>query len=164
MAIRSWLHKETQELIKRCWLPQLEELRKNLVMEELVDNIQENTSHRWEVTKLATKVTMELIEQNLIYPTKFHTMIQVFMATLSKDTLNLKENIAMHTKSLEELAYLRISTLYDQLEMWTTYIWDKSPWKRQSRNSKLLLTAFYLSFSNHPQFCLFPPTCVIILD
>jgi hypothetical protein len=29
---------------------------------------------------------MDLIEQHLIQPTKVHTMIQAFMATLSKDT------------------------------------------------------------------------------
>jgi hypothetical protein len=54
---------------------------------------------------------MDLIEQHLIQPTKVHTMIQAFMATLSKDMQTLDDNIAMHTTSLEELAYHRISTL-----------------------------------------------------
>lgn len=82
-------------------------------MEELVDKIQDNISHRQEVTQSPTKVMMHLIEQHLIQPTKFHTMIQEFMATLSKDTLTLKYNTTMHTTSLEELSYRQISTLYD---------------------------------------------------
>jgi hypothetical protein len=44
------LAKAVQELIKICQLPQLEELGKNLTMEELVDKIQDNTNHRQEVT------------------------------------------------------------------------------------------------------------------
>jgi hypothetical protein len=107
--------------------PQLEELGKNLIMEELVDKIQDNTSHRWEVTESTTKVTMDLIEQHLIQPTKVHTMVQAFMATLSKDMQTLDDNIAMHTTTLEEMAYHRLISLYDQLEIWTIYLRDKSP-------------------------------------
>jgi hypothetical protein len=117
----------TQELIKRCQLPQLEELGKNLIMEELVDKIQDNTSQDEKSPKSTTTVMMDLIEQHLIQPTKVHTMIKAFMATLSKDMQTLKDNMTMHATSLEELAYRWISTLYDQLEMWKTYIRDKSP-------------------------------------
>jgi hypothetical protein len=86
-----------------------------------------NTSHRKEVIELATKVTMDLIEQHLIQPTKFHTMIQEFMATFSKDMQTLKDNMTMHTTALEELAYHRVMSLYDQLEIWKTYVRDKRP-------------------------------------
>jgi hypothetical protein len=70
---------------------------------------------------------MDLIEQHLIQPTKVHTMIQAFMAMLSKDMQTLKDNTTMHTTTLEELAYRRVMSLYDQLEIWTTYIRDKRP-------------------------------------
>jgi hypothetical protein len=69
---------------------------------------------------------MDLIEQHLIQPTKVHTMIQVFMATLAKDMKTLNDNTTMHEASLEELAYHQIISLYDPLEIWTTYIWDKN--------------------------------------
>jgi hypothetical protein len=75
-------------------------------MEELVDKIQDNTSHRREVTESTTTVTMDLIEKHLIQPTKVHTMIQAFMAMLSKDIQTLKDNTTMHATSLEELAYV----------------------------------------------------------
>jgi hypothetical protein len=39
IVIYSCLHKSSQELIKICQLSQLEELGKNLVVEEIVDNI-----------------------------------------------------------------------------------------------------------------------------
>jgi hypothetical protein len=127
MVIFSRIHKEVQELIKICRLTQLEELGKNLVMEELVDNIQDNKSHKWKVTKSATIVTMNLIEQHLIQPKKVHTMVHEFMATLSKDMQTLYDNVAMHIYTIEEFAYHRLISLYDQLKIWTTYLRDKSP-------------------------------------
>jgi hypothetical protein len=48
------------------------------------------------------------------------------MATLVKDMQTLSDNTTMHKASLKELAYHWIVALYDQLEMWTTYIRDKS--------------------------------------
>jgi hypothetical protein len=74
-----------------------------------------------------TTVTMDLIEQHLIQPTKVHTMVQAFMATLSKYMQTLDDNVAMHTTTIEELAYHRLISLYDQLEIWVAYLWDKSP-------------------------------------
>ena len=46
LEICSSRHKVAQELLNLCRLAQLEELRKNIIMEELVDNVHDNTSHR----------------------------------------------------------------------------------------------------------------------
>jgi hypothetical protein len=40
MGIFSRTHKDDQELIRHGWLPMLDELGKNLVMEELVNAVQ----------------------------------------------------------------------------------------------------------------------------
>jgi hypothetical protein len=96
-------------------------------MEELVDKVQDSTNHRRKVTESATKVTIDLIEKHIIQPTRVHTMIQAFMATLSKDMQVIEDNIAMHVATLEELLYRRIISLYDQLEVWTVYLKDKNP-------------------------------------
>jgi hypothetical protein len=56
-----------------------------------------------EITESTTKVTMDLIEKHLIQPTKVHTMIQAFMATLEKDMQTLNDNTTMHEATLEEL-------------------------------------------------------------
>jgi hypothetical protein len=127
IEICSRIHKAAQELLKLCRLPQLEELGKNIIMEELVDKVQDNTSHRRGVTEVATTVTMDLIEQHLIQPTKVHTMVQAFMTTLSKDMQTLDDNMVMHTTTIEELAYHRLVSLHDQLEIWVAYLWDKNP-------------------------------------
>jgi hypothetical protein len=94
-------------------------------MEQLLEKIQQSTNHRQEVTEAATKVTIELMEQHLVQPTKVHTMIQAFMATLVKDMRTLNENTTSHEVALEELSYRRVISLYDQFEVWTTYIRDK---------------------------------------
>jgi hypothetical protein len=70
-------------------------------MEELFDKVKDNTSHRWEVNKITTIVKTNLIEQHLIQPTKVHTMVQAFMATLSKDMQTLDGNVAMHITTFE---------------------------------------------------------------
>jgi hypothetical protein len=74
-------------------------------VEELVDKVHDNTSRRREVTKTTTIVTTDLIEQYLIQPTKVHTMVHVFMATLSKDMQTLDDNVAMDMATIEEIAY-----------------------------------------------------------
>jgi hypothetical protein len=53
-------------------------------------------------------------------------MIQAFMVTLEKDTKTVNNNTVMHQDALEELEYHWIIALYNQLEIWTTYIWDKN--------------------------------------
>jgi hypothetical protein len=126
MVVCSKLHKVAQELIKGSRLPQLDELGKNMVMEELVDKVQDNTNHRRSVIEATTTITTDLIEKHLLQPIKLHTMIQAFMETLLKDMSTLEDNIAMHNATLEELAYRRIISLYDQLEVWTTYLKGKN--------------------------------------
>jgi len=44
------------------------------VTEDLVDKIQENISYKWEVTKSATTVTTDLIEQHLIDLLHLHSL------------------------------------------------------------------------------------------
>jgi hypothetical protein len=74
IPICSRIHKEINELLKLCRMPQLEELQKNLTMEELVDKVQDSTSHRRFVTEATTIVTKDLIEQHLIQLKNVHTM------------------------------------------------------------------------------------------
>jgi hypothetical protein len=96
-------------------------------MEKFLEKIQQSTSKRWEVTETTTKVMKELMEQHLVQPTKVHTMIQVFMATLTKDMRTLSDNTTTHEATLEELIYCRIVLLDDQYEVWETYVRDKRP-------------------------------------
>jgi hypothetical protein len=49
------------------------------------------------------------------------------MATLLKDMGTIEDNMAMNNTALEQLTYRRIRSLYDQLEIWTTYIRGKNP-------------------------------------
>jgi hypothetical protein len=53
-------------------------------------------------------------------------MVQAFMATLSKDMQTLDDNVVMHTTTIEELAYCRLVSLHDQLEIWVAYLGDKN--------------------------------------
>jgi hypothetical protein len=45
MTLFSKLDKAAHELIKGFWLPPLEELGQNLVMEKSVEKVQDNTNH-----------------------------------------------------------------------------------------------------------------------
>jgi hypothetical protein len=127
MEICSRIHKVVQELIKSSRLPRLDELGKNLVTEELVDKVHDNTNQRKAVVEATTTISTDLIDQHLLQPVKLHTMIQDFMTTLEKDMSTLEDNMAMNNAALEQLTYRRIRSLYDQLEIWTTYIRDKNP-------------------------------------
>jgi hypothetical protein len=101
LAICTHLQKAMQTMIQKCHPPHTDELRKIDTMEQLLDKIQKNTNHIHEVTKVATKETIELMGQHLIQPAKVHTMIQEFMATLAKDMRTLSHNIVVHEASLE---------------------------------------------------------------
>jgi hypothetical protein len=65
------------------------------------------------------------MEQHLVQPAKFHTMIQAFLATLAKDMKTLTNNLASHEATLEELSYHRVISLYGQYEVWAAYVKDK---------------------------------------
>ena len=69
-------------------------------MDELVDQVHDNTDHRWEIIAVATKVTMNLMEYHLIQSTKVHTMVQAFMTTLAKNMQTLKDNMEMHMTTI----------------------------------------------------------------
>jgi hypothetical protein len=105
----------------------------NVVLEELtyhriisLYDMHDITNHRRSIIEASTTINTDLIEHNLLHAIKFHTMIKTFMETILKDMRTLKDSIAMHNVVLEELAYCRIRSLYDQLEAWTTYLWEKS--------------------------------------
>jgi hypothetical protein len=53
-------------------------------------------------------------------------MIQAYMKRLEKDMSALDEGIAMIEATLEQLSYKRIESLYNQLEVWTTYLQGKN--------------------------------------
>jgi hypothetical protein len=127
MEICSKIHKTAQELIKGSRLPQLDELGKNIVTEELVDKVHDNTNHRKSVVEASHHNFHRSNREHLLQPVKLHTMIQAFMETLLKDMSTLEDNISMHNATLEQLAYRRIRSLYDQLEVWTTYLREKNP-------------------------------------
>jgi HD superfamily phosphohydrolase YqeK len=118
MGVCSKIHMVAHDLIKDSQLPQLDELGKNMVMEELVDKVQDSINHKRLVVETTTTITTNMIEQHLLQPVKLHTMIQAFMETLLKDMSNLEDSIDMHNPALEELAYRRIRYLYDQLKVW----------------------------------------------
>jgi hypothetical protein len=127
MGIFSRTHKASQELIRHGRLPMLDELGKNLVMEELVNAVQESTSRRRQIVETSTFVSTDLIDQHLIQPTKLHTMIQAYMTKLEKDMSALDDSMAMIEAMLEKLSYRRIESLYNQLEVWTAYLQSKRP-------------------------------------
>jgi hypothetical protein len=108
LEICSRIHKVAQELIKSNKLPKLDELGKNIVTEELVDKVHDNTNQRREVVEATTTITTDLIDQHLLQPVKLHTMIQAFMTTLAKDMSTLEDSVAMNNASLEKLVYRRI--------------------------------------------------------
>jgi hypothetical protein len=66
MGICSRTHKASQELIRNGHLPRLDELGKNLVMEELVNAVQESTSRRRQIVEASTFVSTDLIDQHLL--------------------------------------------------------------------------------------------------
>jgi hypothetical protein len=57
MAICSRTHKVAQELIRNGCLPRLNELGKNLVTEELVNAVQDNTNQTKQIVEAATFVS-----------------------------------------------------------------------------------------------------------
>jgi hypothetical protein len=109
-------------LIRNGHLPRLDELGKNLVTEELVNAIQDNTSRRRQIVEATTFVSTDLIDQHLLQSVKLHTMIQDYMTRLEKDMSTLDDSITMIEATLEQLSYRRIESLYNQLEVWTTYL------------------------------------------
>ena len=49
-------------------------------------------------------------------------MVQAFMTKLEKEMGTLDDNISMNNATLEKLKYRRNESLYDELEVWTTYL------------------------------------------
>jgi hypothetical protein len=62
MKLFSRIPKEAQELIKTSRLSKLYELGKNLVSEELVEKLHNNTSQRREVVEATTTISTYLID------------------------------------------------------------------------------------------------------
>jgi hemerythrin superfamily protein len=82
-------------------------------------------NQRQEDAQAATKVTIDLMEEHLIQPTKTQTMIQDFMANLTRDMKTLSNNSTSHATSLEELLYHRVISIEGQHEAWEAYVRDK---------------------------------------
>jgi hypothetical protein len=113
MEICSRIHKDSQELIRNGRLPRLDELGKNLVVEEMVNVVQDNTNRRKQIAEATTFVSTNLIDQHLLQPVKLHTMVQDFMKKLEKDMSTLDDSISMNNATLEKITYKRIKSLYD---------------------------------------------------
>jgi hypothetical protein len=90
-------------LIKNSRFPKLDELGKNLVSEELVDKVHNNTSQRRAVVEAATTISTNLIDQHMLQPVKLHTMIHAFMIALAKDMSTLEDSVALNNAMLEQL-------------------------------------------------------------
>jgi hypothetical protein len=71
------------------------------------------------------KVTIELMEEHLVQPTKTQTMIQDFMANLTRDMKLFHNNSTSHATTLEELLYHRVISIEGQHEVWEAYVRDK---------------------------------------
>jgi hypothetical protein len=125
MEIFSRTHKSSQEFIRHGLLPSLDELGKNLVMEELVNVVQESTSKIRQIVETSTFVSTDLIDQHFLQPTKLHTMIQDYMKKMEKYMNSLDDSVSMIEAMLEQLSYRRIESLYNQLVVWTTYLQRK---------------------------------------
>jgi hypothetical protein len=154
IGIFSRTHKVAQELIRHGRLPMLDELGKNLVMEELVNAVQESTSWRRQVVETSTFISTDLIDQHLIQPTKLHTMIQAYMTKLEKEMSTLDDSVAMIEAMLEQLSYRRIEALYNQLEVWTPISREKDHRKRTNH------CLFFRPFPNYLKFRHFVPLAI----
>jgi hypothetical protein len=55
LTICAQLHKATQVLTHKSHLPPIEELRKTITMEHLLEKIQQNINQRWERVEATTK-------------------------------------------------------------------------------------------------------------
>jgi len=103
MDVCSRIYKATKKLIRNSRLQKLDKFGKNLVSEELVDKVQNNTSQGRTVAEAATTVCTNLIYQHLLQLVKLHTMIQAFTTTLAKDMSTLENNVALNKRMLEHL-------------------------------------------------------------
>jgi hypothetical protein len=74
-------------------------------------------------------------------------MVQEFMTTLSKYIQTLDDNVVMHTTTIEELAYHRLFSLYDQLEILGSLPPGQESIKGQNSKFKITITCSL--------FCLF---------
>jgi hypothetical protein len=80
---------------------------------------------RQEDVQVSTKVTIELMEEHLILPTKTQTMIQSFMVNLTREMKTLSNNSTSHGDTLDELLYHRVISIEGQHVVWATYVRDK---------------------------------------
>jgi hypothetical protein len=94
-------------------------------MKQVFEKIKYNMNYRPERAQATTKVTIELMEENLIQPTKVQTMIQEFMATLTRDMKNLIDNSTSHTTNLEELLYQIFISIESQYQVLEACVRDK---------------------------------------
>jgi hypothetical protein len=127
LAICVKIHKATKVLTNKSYLTPNEELGKTISMEKLVKKIQQHINQRLEKDEATMKVTIGLMEEHLIQPTKVKTMIQAFMATLVRDMKALTDNSTSHDAALEEILYQRIISLNGKYEVWVRYVNDKNP-------------------------------------
>jgi hypothetical protein len=136
-------------------LPPIEELGKTISMEQLLEKIQQHINERQEKVEATTKVTIGLMEEQLVQPTKVQTMIQEFMATLVRYMKSLIDNSSSHKDALKELLYHGIISLDDKYEVWEAYIKYKGAWIRQNRKFGFA--------NNYILLCLFPTAINFIL-
>jgi hypothetical protein len=65
----------------------------------------------------ATRVTVDLMDDHLVKPTRTKNMIQAFMVNLTRDMKTLSQNSTTHEASLESLLFHReLSPFQDNMK------------------------------------------------
>jgi HD superfamily phosphohydrolase YqeK len=82
----------------------------------MVNAVQDSTNRRKQIVEASNFLSIDLIDQHMLQPIKLHTMVQDFMTKLEKDMSILDDNISLNNATLEQMTYMRIKSLYDQLE------------------------------------------------
>jgi hypothetical protein len=74
---------------------------------------------------IASKVTVDLMNDHVVKPSRCQNMIETFMVNLTRDMKTLSQNSTTHEVSLKSLFYCRIISISGYHEVWSSYIRDK---------------------------------------
>jgi hypothetical protein len=111
--------------MRKGHLPPIKEIRNTKSEEQCFEKIHQNINQIQEDYQASSKVTVELMEEHLIWPSKTQTMIQDFMGNITRDMESISNNLASHTVTLEELLYCRVILIGGHHEASEAYVRDK---------------------------------------
>jgi hypothetical protein len=92
-------------LAHKIHLPQIEELGKLKTDEQSFSEVEQNMKQRQIDARVVTKVTVDLMNDHLVKPTRAQNMIQAFMENLNRDMKTLSQNATTHEVALESLLF-----------------------------------------------------------